>query len=133
MQKKYTKEERAAYMASLREQWKANKAQADQDQDAKAKWLAVQTEAPGQKFSYYGFFYALQSMKQNNFDGLPYVDAKTFQGWKSSGFIVKKGETSKIHGLTWVNASNNDDNEPEERRLYPKAYALFHRTQVQAI
>lgn len=133
MDKTYTKEERAAYVSSLRDKWKANKQQADQDQDARAKWQAVRDEAPEGKISYYGFFFALQSMKAQGLDGLPYVDAKTFNGWKASGFIVKKGETSKIQGLTWINVANEKDDEPEERRLYPKAYALFHRSQVQAL
>ena len=112
----HAKEEKQAYFKSLRDRWTANKLSADQDQDARAKWQATQNESPDNKVSYYGFFYALQAMRAQNLPGVPYVDAKTFQGWKSSGFIVKKGQHSTIEGITWI---SGDKKEADEKFIYP--------------
>ena len=106
---------------------------ADQDENAKAKWEAVQAESPESKISYYGFYFALCSMQQQGLDGLPYVDAKTFFGWRYAGFKVKKGEESKIEGVTWIKAIKEKEGEDDEMNLYPKRYALFHRSQVEPI
>lgn len=130
---KHTKEERSAYFATLRDQWKASKVQADQDQDARAKWQAIRDNAPDGKMSYYGFFFCYQSMKAAGLDGLPYVDAKTFNGWKASGFIVKKGQRSLISGITWISPKTKEADgtvSEDDSYCYPKAYALFHRSQV---
>jgi hypothetical protein len=135
MQTKYTAEQRAEYMKSLRARWAANKARADQDADAKAKWQAVQAEAPDARISFYGFYFTLMSMQEQGLAGLPYIDAKTFNGWRASGFMVRKGEASKIEGVTWMRGTSkkDDDDASGAGALYPKRYALFHKTQVEAM
>ncbi len=59
-------------------------------------------------------------------DGIPYIDCKTFKKWQESGYIVKKGEKSKISGITWISNEKDDD----EKFIYPKQYNLFHKSQV---
>lgn len=131
-QMNYTKQQKIEYFKSLRERWTANKAKADQDIDAKAKWEAIRAESPTFTVSYYGFYFAYMAMKSLNFEGLPYVDTKTFNGWHSAGFKVKKGEKSKIYGITWI-SGDKKNSEDDEKHIYPKVYKLFHKTQVEAI
>ena len=130
----FTQEQKKEYFKNLRERWTANKAKADQDIDAKAKWEAIQAESPN-GVSYYGFYFTYTTMKAQNLEGLPYVDTKTFSGWHSAGFKVKKGEKSKIRGITWIGAQTKEDNGENnaDRVLYPKMYALFHKSQVEAV
>ena len=122
----HTKEEKQAYFKNLREEWKKSKELADQDETAKALFRET-----GGKYSYTGFYFTLQQMRAEKLDGIPYIDAKTFKGWKETGFIVKKGEKSKLSGITWIDA--HADQEDAEKLLYPKVYHLFHRTQIEAI
>ena len=75
-------------------------------------------------------------MRAQNLDGVPYIDAKTYQGWKQSGFQVKKGEKSTLNGIVWLkcgpkNASGEVDD--DSAFLIPKLYHLFHRSQVEAL
>ena len=121
----YAKEEKQAYFKNLREQWKKSKELADQDETAKALYRET-----GGKFSYTGFYFTLMQMRQLELSGVPYVDAKTFKGWKESGFLVKRGEKSKISGITWIDAHADKD---DEKLLYPKVYHLFHSSQVQPL
>jgi hypothetical protein len=129
---KYTKEEKKAYFLKLRELWKANKVIADSDTNAKAKYEAIVKESPNYKISYYSFYFILKDMLAQKLDGNPYVDTKTYKGWKEAGFQVKKGEESKLHGITWV-TPQEDDEEDENNFVYPKMYNLFHRSQVESI
>lgn len=125
----YTKEQKIKYFSDLRSKWKRNKALAENDNDARA----IFNEAKLGKVSYFSFYFTLLSMKNQGLSGLPYVDCKTFAGWKDSGFKVKKGEKSKINGITWIHPkSTNDAGEIEENEdfAYPKLYHLFHKTQV---
>jgi len=141
MKKQYTKEERAEYFKTLRERWTENKAQSEQDTDVRVKYEAIKKESPTFQISYTSFYFTMQSMKAQGLDGLPYIDAKTFNGWKSSGFKVRKGEHSKIDGITWiVSDKNKKDNgikesigSSESVTIYPKMYALFHKSQVESI
>lgn len=128
---KYTKEQRNAYFAGLREDWKKSKALADNDEEAKALYKET-----GGRYSYYSFFFTLQDMRKNGFEGLPYIDCKTFNGWKDAGFKVKKGEKSKIKGIVWMHPTSKDDNgetTENEDVLFPKLYHLFHTSQVEEI
>jgi len=81
-------------------------------------------------------------MRAHNFDGIPYLDMKTYQGWKSSGFQVKRGEKSVVSGITWVGVGTRSEDPKEAERaeaggdkgfVFPKEYHLFHRSQVEAI
>lgn len=135
MKKTYTKEEKQAYFKGLRERWTANKASADQDEDTRKRYEAIKAEAPDFKISYYSFYFTLQSMKMQGFDGLPYVDAKTFNGWQGAGFIVKKVEKATLEGITWLEVEKDKKQGQDEAEsfLMPKSYKLFHRSQVEAI
>ena len=124
----FTNEQKKEYFAKLRESWKSNKAQAENDKDAKEKYEAIRRESPNFTISYFGFFFALQAMKSAGLDGTPYIDAKTFKGWQAAGYKVNKGEKSLCKGLTWISTKKNDDD--DDGMVYPKEYALFHRSQV---
>jgi len=123
----YTKAQKQAYFKSLRKRWNDNKALADNNEVMKA----IHQEHCS-KFSYYSFFFTAMMMKKLGFKGIPYIDCKTFNGWKEAGFIVKKGEKSKINGITWIHPKDSEGDE-DERFSYPKMYNLFHRTQVQPL
>lgn len=152
--KTHTKEERSKYFAGLRSRWSNNKALADQDQPARVRFDAIQAEAEAQgaRVSFYGYYFTLKEMQSQGLDGDPYIDAKTFQGWKLAGFQVKRGEHSLIKGITWITAGTGAEksagtdqparsvalDQPEGDqdgggRLYPKEYSLFHRSQVEPI
>ena len=128
----HTKEERQAYFKALRDRWTVNKASADQDTDAKARYAAVLAESPHLNISYSGFYFVHIQMKSQNLDGLPYVDAKTFNGWNAAGFKVAKGQKSTVEGITWISGTKKDDDD-DNTAVYPKRYALFHRSQVEAL
>jgi len=137
MQKKqYTREQKAIYFKSLREQWTAAKKYAENG--GSAEYQAIITNH-GLNVSLTGFVFVARQMRALNLDGLPYLDAKTFMGWKQNGFKVKKGEKSQISGITWVGVKKQDadgETESEENeRSYamPKEYHLFHRTQVEPL
>ncbi len=137
MKTKYTPEQKKEYFASLRTRWAANKATADNDADARAQYDAMMKESPSGKISFYSFYFTLQDMRRQGLDGLPYIDAKTYKGWKEAGFAVKKGQHSPLAGITWMLVSSNDKDGMEDEEgngyLIPKQYALFYRSQVEAI
>lgn len=120
------------YTQGLRDIWKDRKALADQDTDARARFNAILASADT-KFSYYGYYFTLCDMRAQKIDGNPYVDVKTFNGWKANGFKVKKGEKSTLSGITWIHPTSKDKTtgKVEDDFLYPKAYHLFHRGQVE--
>jgi len=127
----YTQEQKNKYFADLRARWFESKKLADNDETAKALYNEV-----GGQVSYYSFFFTLQTMRALGLDGIPYVDCKTFNKWREAGFKVRKGETSKISGITWIGARSKDENGNEEEDdswVYPKLYHLFHRTQIEPI
>jgi len=126
-----TKEEKREYYKLLRADWQRAKEEASKD-----CWKSAHNEAlkSGLRISITGFVFCKLSMEAQGLDGTPYIDAKTFKGWKSVGYTVKKGEKSKIHGITWLKASKNTGTEIEAEKnvfVYPKVYALFHSSQVQ--
>lgn len=123
--KTYTKEEKQKYFKSLRERWQASKKMAENDETAKALFNEV-----GGNFSYTSFYFTLQAMRNANYEGIPYVDCKTFHGWSDAGFKVRKGEHSKIDGITWMRPKSKSEDE-EETFMYPKVYNLFHKSQVE--
>jgi hypothetical protein len=132
---KFTKQEKQAYFKELREQWKAAKLQAEK----KGNEIDAIIRNHGLNISRTGFMMIRLQMEAQGLDGLPYLDAKTYQGWKENGFQVKKGESSTLSGITWISA--NSKNEPDRDPIdddqsdfrFPKQYHLFHRSQVEAI
>lgn len=91
----------------------------------------------GMKISQTGFMIVSMDMKQQGFDGLPYLDAKTYKGWKDNGFQVRRGEKSTLGSITWVGVGQKEatPEKPEGKSgfMFPKEYKLFHRSQVDAI
>ena len=126
MKTTYTPEQKRQYFANLRETWKSNKAKADNDTDAKTRYEGIKAEGLQ---SYYSFYFTLMEMKSQGLEGNPYVDCKTFNGWRAAGFKVNKGEKSKIRGITWLSTSKDEEND-DKKFVFPKMYHLFHRSQV---
>ena len=122
----YTKNEKKQYYANLRRQWKLAKEHANQDE------IGAIINNHGLKISISGFAFVSAQMKKLGFDGLPYLDIKTFKGWRDNGFMVKKGEKSQVDGLTWINVRPKAENEDVivEPYMMPKVYKLFHKSQV---
>jgi hypothetical protein len=135
--KKYTPEQKKEYFANLRARWNTNKSLATADTGARAQYDAMAAESPSGTISYFSFYFTLMDMRRNGLDGLPYIDAKTYQGWKDAGFTVKKGQKSPLSGITWIMVGSNDkdgiEDEDGNGYLIPKQYALFHRSQVEPI
>lgn len=134
MKKQFTKEEKEAYFQRLRDRWNyAKNMSADEKQQAEAIILTH-----GLNVSYMGYYIVMLQLRAQHLDGIPYLDTKTFQGWKESGFMVRKGEKSTITGLTWISTKQGDaepasDDKPERAFMFPKEYHLFHRSQVEPI
>ena len=126
------KQSKQQYYELLREKWKYAKALADNDQTAKALYVEM-----GGKVSYYSFYFTLRQMKDQKLKGIPYIDAKTFNGWKQVGFRVMKGQRSTLQGITWVESKKKEEEEEDGKKkrkfIYPKIYHLFHRTQVEEV
>ena len=133
MKKTFTKAQKDQYFKSLREQW--NEAKKHASNGGKAEYEAM-VATHGFNISATGYMLVSMQMKSQGLNGIPYLDAKTFHGWKENGFKVRKGEKSTISGITWIGiATNSKDEEDETKTGYamPKAYHLFHRSQVDAI
>lgn len=131
----YTKEQKQEYFKNLRDQWKQNKLDASLDSNAKLRYEAILQEAGG-KISFEAYYWTLRQMEKLNLVGEPYIDCKTFDGWKLSGFKVRKGEKSKISGITWLSfktSKGGENGKKAEDVVYPKLYHLFHTSQVEAI
>jgi len=132
--KKFSKDEKKKYFEDLRLDWQRSKALAEND--LKAEALYRESGLTG--VSYFSFYYVLKQMKALKLKGLPYVDCKTFGGWTENGYKVKKGEKSKVRGITWlgVKEDNKVAGKKEEDKikfLYPKVYHLFHKSQVEEL
>ena len=135
MTKTFTPEQKRQYFTALRAEWKQRKAAADQDINARARANAIMEEA-GEKFSYYSFYFTMLDMQAQKLDGNPYIDCKTFNKWRASGFKVKKNEKSKVRGIVWMHPiKKNEAGEAIENEdyLFPKVYHLFHRSQVEQL
>lgn len=130
--KEYTKEEKREYFKNLREEWKQNKLDASLDSDAKSRYQAVLREAGG-KISFESYYWTLRQMQKLNLTGEPYIDCKTYQGWRDAGFKVIKGEKSKLSGVTWMSFQTNKEGQKAEEVVYPKLYHLFHSSQVEPL
>lgn len=117
---------------NLRAQWGAAKKLSETDE-----YTAMYKECVrnGLDVSKIGFTFCKMQMSALNLEGMPYIDAKTFNGWKHSGFKVKKGEKSKIYGIVWMAVKDKDSNgeDGDLKFMYPKVYHLFHNTQVEPL
>ena len=68
-------------------------------------------------------------MEEQDLKGEPYLHTRTFNGWRESGRMVRKGEKSTLQSVTWIGGDDKDG----ESRMYPKATFLFHLDQTDAI
>jgi len=132
MPKTFTPEEKKKYYQNLRLEWKLAKTFAE-DPEVKNKYNILCKQSPGKTISSTSFAFILKGMEILGLDGLPYIDCKTFNGWKNSGFKVQKGETSKLKGIVWMSFKDKKKEENVPESVYPKLYHLFHRTQVEAL
>jgi hypothetical protein len=124
MKTKTNKKERSA---ELRNKWNAIKESLTDAIISEAQAIA---ESHGLNFSATGYAFCKEQMAQAKLNGTPYVDCKTYAGWKKAGFQVSKGQKSFGYGITWVKVDKKDK---EDSFLFPKQYALFHASQVEAI
>ena len=135
MSKQYTREQKTAYYQSLRNRWQATKNVGNEDEIK-----AVMMER-GMNFSVRSYILVDMQLRALGLEGIPYVDTKTYQGWKESGYQVKKSEKSQIDGITWIAVHGKEIEEPTDEDTgngkagyaMPKAYALFHRSQVEEL
>lgn len=139
MKKTYSAEEKKAYFAALRERWQDIKNRVTAGELDKIKAVIAEH---GLTVSPWSYAFTAASMRAQGFDGIPYLDCKTFNGWKQRGFKVRKGEKSTIKGIVWlgVGSKAEDPDQADKARaqgkrgfLMPKQYALFHRSQVEPI
>lgn len=129
---KYSKEEKAKYFKKMREKWQVAKVLAEK----KGHEIDAIIMSHGLEISRTGFMIVQMQMEEQELEGLPYLDAKTFKGWKENGFQVKRGESSTLQGITWLGAEKKEAKEGVEAKAgftFPKCYHLFHRSQVEAI
>ena len=123
-----SKEEKKAYFITLRNRWNQAKKLLTDDKISEIEAI-IRTH--GMKISQSGFMFVSMQMKAQGLDGLPYLDAKTFKGWRDNGFSVKKGQHSTLSGVTWISAGEDADGKASF--VFPKEYKLFHRSQVKEI
>lgn len=127
--------ERKEYYSMLRAQWAKAKQAAIEHPDS-FEAIGMELNRLGLNYSPMSAWFTKLGMNYYNYDGMPYVDTKTYNGWKASGFKVIKGEHSKLSGLVWMHpkSKNSEGEEVEDSEyVYPKEYKLFHRSQVEAI
>ena len=126
---KRTKAQKQAYFKALRERWSEAKKLLD---DKKIDEIQAIIRTHGLKISRMGFLFVSIQMQKLGLDGLPYLDTKTYKGWRENGFQVKKGEKSQISGVTWIRPGEDDPEVDSSDYMFPKEYHLFHRSQVEA-
>ena len=118
--------DRKEYYRKLREAWAQAKELA---KTSKYEASYLEAQKMGLKVSMTGYTFCKLQMEGLRLEGTPYIDAKTYNAWKKSGFIVKRGEKSKLKGVTFVKVEDED----KDSFMYPKAYSLFHRSQVEPL
>ena len=132
-----TREEKQEYSRQLRERWTTAKKLLTEE---KISLIQAIIASHGWNISATGYAVIEAQMQAQGLDGIPYLDAKTYKGWRENGFQVRKGQKSTLSGITWVNVTGQAE-APVERSTtveksgfcFPKAYHLFHRSQVDAI
>ncbi len=129
--KEFTPEQKREYYAGLRTKWAEAKALAATDEIG-AMYIQLAEMGIGD-ISLYNVSLILMQAQALGLEGIPYVDFKTYNSWKGSGFQVKRGETSPVFSLTWIGAKDEDGEEVSDGQRWPKLTHLFHSSQVEAI
>ena len=132
--KTYKAEEKKEYFAGLRARWQTIK---DGVTSGKLDEIKAIIAEHGLNVSPWSYAFTASSMHFHGFDGIPYLDCKTFRGWQESGFQVRKGEKSLISGIVWIGCGAKSEDADERIKtdrgyMMPKEYHLFHRSQVEA-
>ena len=129
--KDFTPEQKREYYSSLRSKWAEAKALAATDEIAAV--YAQLAEMGLGDISRYNVSLIFMQAQALGLDGLPYVDFKTYEGWKGAGFQVKRGEKSPVFSLTWIGAKGEDGEEVADGQRWPKLTHLFHTSQVETL
>jgi len=130
---RYSKEEIKEFYKKLRKDWKESKALAETEE---MQAIIKEVNRHGITSSPIGMVLVYKQMQAQGLSGLPHVHAKTKNLWKKSGFQVKKDQlkNSTLTGCAWKPFKKKDAKEGEDDTIfYPKAYKLFHRSQVEEI
>lgn len=121
------KEDKKVFMQELRERRKLAKQLVNDEIEAnnelinKVRWVFPD-------MSWISILFVNAQMRNVWFDWLPWLDMKTYQWRKDNWFCVIHWQKSQVHWVTRVDIWEDD-----EKILYPKSYALFHRSQVEPI
>lgn len=129
----YTKEQKREHFASLRERWQETK---DKLTAGEMKAIDAVIAEHGLNISAVSFALVSAQMRHLGYDGIPYLDCKTYRGWHEAGFQVTRGERSHIRGIVWIKTERTDGQgevlDDDDQFTFPKEYHLFHRSQVSA-
>jgi hypothetical protein len=133
----YTPEQKQAYFSDLRKQYQAAKTAAAENGDVKKIYAHLQS-LNITNLSAANIQLVLEQAAELGLDGVPYLDFKTYEHWKKSGYQVTKGEKSKVYTITWVSAKNksnenSSDSDEASGYRFPKLTHLFHSSQVEAL
>ena len=114
----------------LRSQWQSAK---NLLTESKISEIQAIISTHGLNISNTGYMVCAVQMANLGLSGIPYLDCKTFAGWKKSGFCVDKGQKSQISGITWVSVGKKESDPESKGFMFPKGYSLFHRSQVKEL
>ena len=129
--KEFTPEQKREYYTGLRAQWSQAKALSATDEIGAV--YAQLAEMGLGDISLYNVSLIFMQAQALGLDGLPYLDFKTYDGWKGAGFQVKRGEKSPVFSLTWIGQKSEDGEEVADGARWPKMTHLFHTSQVEAM
>lgn len=130
MKKSFTPQQKKEHFTQLRRQWQQAKNLSQSDELA-----AVYSQLKGMgvgDISLYNVSLIFMQAREKGLEGLPYLDFKTYEGWKKSGFQVKRGEKSPVYSITWVGSKGDEEGEDSGVR-WPKVTHLFHSSQVETL
>ncbi len=127
-----TKKQRQEKQKKLRQQWRAVKELSQTDEVAAIYHQCL--DAGVLQPSLMNCALISSQAKIAGFEGLPYLDFKTYDNWKKVGFQVQKGMKSQITSITWIGVGNKENlDDDKDVYRFPKGTSLFHRSQVEAI
>lgn len=121
--------DKKTYFAELRTQrQKAKQMSLAMTENVNAQFMLAKSKV--ENLSPYGFMFMYSQLQENWLDGIPAIDTMTFKKRLENGYKVRKWEKSK---LRWITRKKIDKKDEEWSYMIPKAYSVFHRSQVEAI
>lgn len=92
----------------------------------------------GIRVSTYSFCEVQEVMKKRNLAGVPFLDTKTFNGWRAVGRRVKRGEKAIYQSVSWNKIENIKEHadgtiEVKDEFSGGKVYSIFHISQTEEI